>query len=208
MATKEAVLNALQEAGRPEGAAGASALLGDEHLTVRYAAAKLLWTLKTGGHESDAASAASSESDPHVKAWLLAYLVSQGSSEGSDLKEYADVRDETLRHLVIEAHALGNDVSVVDTWKSLMEHDSWKVRLDSARGMTRLARPEDVPALITFLEDDHVKVRAEVAHALRRITNRRNGFQGSDSKPARAAAIQRWKDWWIENAYSFDLAAE
>jgi HEAT repeat protein len=205
---KASLCDAMARSGESSTAAVVVGVLADASLAVRYAAARALWQIKTPGHENAVSQAAALEEDPQVRAWLLAYLTARGHQAGDGLLKYAAMRDGLLRDLVIQAGVLAQNFKAVDVWLETMAHESWRVRLDAARGLAALARPTEVPALIGFLDDERPEVRSMINEALVRIAGQEFGFQGYDSPAARTEAIKRWRSWWEQNAYRFDLAAK
>ncbi|WP_168210987.1 penicillin-insensitive murein endopeptidase [Persicimonas caeni] len=73
-------------------------------------------------------------------------------------------------------------------------------RVMAARSLIHLMEPELVPFLLQQLETQPDAVRAELAVALRRVTNRAENVDWEKaSDDARAKALASWKKWWKDN---------
>ncbi|MGE4158644.1 MAG: HEAT repeat domain-containing protein [Planctomycetota bacterium] len=205
--TRVVILDALGESGDAATANAIEAQLTHGDPRVRYSSARALYLLGQGETEK-LKDRAEKESVGPVKAWILASLVVQKAGGGEGLLEYVTSSDALLRNLVVEAHVKARDPSAVPAWFAALKNPVWQVRFDSARGLSLLARPEDIPQLIEALSDSSPEVRAEVDAALRRLSNMDFGFQGSATLEARREAVDRWKAWWRDNAYRFDLKSQ
>ena len=53
-----------------------------------------------------------------------------------------------------------------------------------------------VPQLITDLQSDDAAVRLYAIHALHKLTGQNLGYRYYDSDENRAAAVQRWQQWY------------
>lgn len=205
--TRVVILDALGENSHEASSSAVSAQLTHGDPSVRYAAARALYRL--GNAEADRLKErAEKESVGPVKAWILASLVAQKAGGGEGLLEHVTSPDALLRNLVVEAHAKAGDSSAVPAWFAALKNPVWQIRLDSARGLALLAKAEDIPQLIEGLSDASPAVRTELDAALRRLSQLDFGFQGNASESARREAVDRWKAWWRENAYRFDLKAQ
>ena len=143
-----------------------------------------------------------------VKAWLLAALVSLKAGGGEGLLEHVTSPDAQLRALVVEAYAKAGDSAAVPAWFEALKNPVWQIRLESAHGLELMARPMDIPQLIAGLEDAHPEVRTRLDAALRRLSGMDFGFQGHGSGEVRREAVDKWKAWWHDNAYRYDIKAQ
>lgn len=57
-----------------------------------------------------------------------------------------------------------------------------------------------VPQLIRDLESDDPAVRLYASHALAKLTDQDLGYRYYDDDDHRAAAVDRWRHWYFENA--------
>lgn len=116
--------------------------------------------------------------DPSNPEYLSAVEGFRALAETAD-EEEIDVHAERLREL-----AGGTDPDA---------------RIAAVRALGRSNDLDNVPTLIYALTDPDGRVAREAAASLRRISRKLSGFEleGELTEAVRAAAIQRWKDWYL-----------
>lgn len=206
--TRVVILDALGENRHADAADQVAAQLTHGDPRVRYSAARTLYRAGAQAEIEKIKERAEKESVGPVKAWLLAALVSLKAGGGEGLLEHVTSPDAQLRALVVEAHEKAGDSSAVPAWFEALGNPVWQIRLDAARGLMKLARPVDVPRILEALSDASPEVRTALDAALRRLSGLDFGFQGHASAEDRSKAVERWRHWWRDNAYRFDLKAQ
>ncbi|MFO1010587.1 MAG: hypothetical protein U1F29_11050 [Planctomycetota bacterium] len=82
-------------------------------------------------------------------------------------------------------------------WPKQEEGD---LALERARTLLRLGDWTMVPRLIEGLKDERLVTRALCIQALYEATHERMGFDARAEEPERAAAVQKWEQWWRERS--------
>lgn len=70
------------------------------------------------------------------------------------------------------------------------------VRATAARVVGERNLTEHAYRLVGLLEDEHVEVRRDAIRALRRISNRFQGYRPDGAPDERAVAVKRWRRLW------------
>ena len=72
-----------------------------------------------------------------------------------------------------------------------------------AMGTMNLRSKRAIPYLIRYLSDESSRTRGIANTSLMVITGQSKGFKASADEATRKEAVQKWSDWWMENADSF-----
>ncbi len=161
--------------------------------------------------------------DPHqlgqvfqATQWVHEILVLKGRDNPELAERLNDVLAQLGRqkvHYLLEEEirALGDHcvlplVRYLQATYDLVGNDR-EVRQRAARIVADIAAPWSIPLLIELLEDPDLKVCAQAARALERLTDRSLGLtseQWLQATSEQAKEVQlRWRSWWQENKYRF-----
>jgi len=206
-ATIITILNGLAVARNDVGGEAIAAHLAaaEDNEKIRFSAAYALFECKIEGQESVAKEALAKEKDPFIKSLLLGYLLVKKDAAGDELASYIENDDLNVRTIVIQAYSRIKNNALVEACKKAMSHKNEYIRLSAMKGFESVGEPKDITQILIYLDDKDNKVRQAVALALRRISKRTFGFNGYDPELKRAKAAKRWRQWWTDNAYSYDV---
>ncbi|MCH7724932.1 MAG: PQQ-binding-like beta-propeller repeat protein [Planctomycetes bacterium] len=132
----------------------------------------------------------------------------QASARASD----ADVLRKATRSKNLEvkasataalAKALGKEA--LDDLKLLVESSQEKVKLAAARGMASVGDRSSIEAMFELMNSTDVQLRVAASIALREFTGKFYGFAAYDTGEKRAAAIKKWKAWFVTDGQTAKL---
>jgi hypothetical protein len=72
------------------------------------------------------------------------------------------------------------------------------VRYEAASALLQFKDVSGIPILIGFLEDEDRRLRFKSFQALSAFTHEDFGYDFGAPEPARAEAVEKWKEWWKE----------
>jgi HEAT repeat protein len=220
-ATLVALLDAIAKAKLDVGAEKVAEQLSHKSYLVRHAAANALYQCQVKDQSAAIKKALTYEasvldtqslifSDYHDKTTALLYasLLVSGDEAGEALSAQIASKSILVRQLTVEAYSVAKNSSLSASCLEVLQNNSnSRIRRSAAEGLTAIADPKEVPAIIELLKtEEKAFVLEELAQCLRRISGNNYGFNGVDSKVKRAAAEVLWAKWWRENAYRFGLS--
>lgn len=78
-------------------------------------------------------------------------------------------------------------------------HQDQNVRLEAVSALSKLCKPQTIPALIRALRDNVTRVRGQACEGLENMTGMTFDFMDVAPKSARDKAVLRWTEWWKRN---------
>lgn len=130
---------------------------------------------------------------------LISWFAVVGEPAYDELLAYLnDDRPEVVATALAALGATGDSRLVEPLRKA--EHPEWSevLQLESARARVRLGDWKAMPTLIEGLASDEFIKRALCVQVLKQATREDKGYDPNGTPEERAAAVQRWREWWTE----------
>ena len=89
--------------------------------------------------------------------------------------------------------------------REMVVEEEKNIRCRSAWALGEISAKQNVPVLISCLEDEDSTVRFYVINSLAKLTGLRHGFEARGTDETRAAAVVTWKKWWADNSATFEI---